>query len=473
VLRKSINFIKNCLSSSWRFSEDGYAIQSRFQMLNIVLFLSIFALLRGVWENYERGMELLEYLELLLALLNFASIILLQLHKKYFHYVTTFLNIEFISLVFLLMLKNPPSDLKHIWLFAFPIITFFFEGSKRGKYWVGAIILSLFAVKLQPFTPIAYTYNQIFYLAFVLLLTSITVYFYQYKVDKDSQTILEQRDELLSFNEVLEKTVKEKTQKLQELNRKLEKKVEKKVAQITQKDALLLNQSRQAAMGEMLSMIAHQWRQPLSTITLQIANLKFNMMLSKSSEEDVENALDQISNTASYLADTINDFQSYFKPNKKSEVIKISLLIEHALNFVKPRVDMYNVMLQNCIEKDAQITININEITQVLINLINNAIDQLNAKNIKEKKICINVSFHNDIFFIDIIDNGGGIDPEIIDNVFDPYFSTKGKNGTGIGLYMAKMIIEQHFHGNISVQNASEGAQFTLTLPQDSTKEDA
>jgi len=232
-----------------------------------------------------------------------------------------------------------------------------------------------------------------------------------------------------------------------------------------------MSQSHQAAMGEMLSMIAHQWRQPLSTITLQIANLKFNTLLGNSTPEELDKALDQISNTASYLADTIDDFQNYFKPNKKSETLNIKMLINHATNFIQPRLNMHDVHLKTFFIEDKNITTRINEITQVIINLINNAIDQLNYKNLEYKEIYIFTEYQEPYFKIHIQDNGGGIDEKIIDKIFDPYFSTKGKNGTGIGLYMSKNIIEKQLQGVLEVKNSKDGADSIITLPQQLEKD--
>lgn len=452
--------------SGWHFDDDDLIQKNRFQILNLTILLSIIALTEGVIRYSLTNNIAMSVIEFLLILINFSFLISLRRTKKYFPAITFFINLEFLLFFFALITIFPPSELKHIWYFAFPVVTFFFEGRKKGARWVILLILSLFISKLQPFIESQYSYAQLFYIAFVLTLVAIMIYFYQYKMDSDNELINKQKELLSEFNEQLELKIKEKTAQLEELNRELERRVEEKVSLLVQKDAMLMNQSRQAAMGEMLSIIAHQWRQPLSTITLQIANLKFNTMLGNSSAKDIDKALDQISNTATYLADTIDDFQNYFKPNKKSETISIKMLINHAVNFIQPRLNMYDVHLKTSFIEDKNITTNINEFTQVLINFINNAIDQLNSKNLAYKEIYILTEYQEPYFKIHIQDNGGGIDEKIIDKIFDAYFSTKRKNGTGIGLYMSKNIVEKQLQGSLSVENNRDGANFTMTLPQ-------
>ena len=228
---------------------------------------------------------------------------------------------------------------------------------------------------------------------------------------------------------------------------------------------MLLAQSRQAAMGEMISMIAHQWRQPLSTITLQISNLKINSLLGKQSVEETNNALEHISDTIIYLSETIDDFQSFFKPNKQQEMRNICELVERGTNFTKSRLNVANIELLYSCDKEIYVFTYPNEFAQVIINIINNAIDVLLERKIEKPVITVSIEQNDHTIEISISDNAGGIDSEISGRIFEPYFSTKGKNGTGLGLYMSQMIIERELGGVLKVENSSEGAKFTVNIP--------
>ena len=295
---------------------------------------------------------------------------------------------------------------------------------------------------------------------------TVIIYFYKGRIDLGNQTILHQKEQLEVFTKELESKVEEKTKELQQLNLSLEQKVEEKAKELVKKDAMILAQSRQAAMGEMISMIAHQWRQPLSTITLQISNLKINSLLGKQSVEETNDALEHISSTIIYLSETIDDFQSFFKPNKQQEIQNICELVERGMNFAKPRLNVANIELLYSCDKEIYIFTYPNEFAQVIINIINNAIDVLLERMIKKPVINVHIEHNEHTIEISISDNAGGIDSTISKRIFEPYFSTKGKNGTGLGLYMSQMIIEGELGGTLKVDNNSEGAEFTINFPR-------
>lgn len=265
---------------------------------------------------------------------------------------------------------------------------------------------------------------------------------------------------------ILNKNLELKTKELQELNLSLEERVAQKVEKITEQEKMMISQSRLAEMGEMMSMIAHQWRQPLATVTLMIANEKIKSMSMAKEEGESGKILDKISDLIIYLSNLINDFQTYFKPDKSTVIISTHLLIERMQQIIQTRLILENVQLhlEECDEEFIETYAN--EVVQVLINIINNAIDILVERNSDMRHIWIKVYSGSSSITISVEDNGGGIAPDIIENVFDPYFSTKSKNGTGLGLYMAKMIIDKHIGGILRVANVRQGAQFTIILPK-------
>ncbi len=240
--------------------------------------------------------------------------------------------------------------------------------------------------------------------------------------------------------------------------------LESKVIQLKAQEKMLISQSRLAAMGEMMSMIAHQWRQPLATTTLMITNYNLKSMLAGDERDERDEIMAKISDTLIYLSDTVDDFQTYFKPETHTEETSINHIVRRAVQFSEPRLKQYNIKIELKCDETLHIQTYVNEMVQVVINILNNAVDALNVGNIENKRILIETQENGEEIILSISDNGGGIAEEMIEKVFEPYFSSKGKNGTGLGLYMAKMIIDKHAHGKISVENNKEGATFNITF---------
>ena len=249
--------------------------------------------------------------------------------------------------------------------------------------------------------------------------------------------------------------------KIEEFNLTLEQKVVEEVEKNRQKDQQILEQSRLAQMGEMISMIAHQWRQPLSAISSTSAGINLKAKLNKLDNDVAIDLSDKISQYSQHLSLTIDDFREFFKSNKEKKDTTYDNLIKSVLNIVESSIINQNInLIKKLNSKDTLHTYE-NEVKQVVLNLIKNAEDILLEKEIKNPQITIETQ--NNI--LTISDNAGGISEDIMDKIFDPYFSTKiKKDGTGLGLYMSKTIIEEHCGGKLSVSNDTDGAVFKITL---------
>jgi PAS domain S-box-containing protein len=261
---------------------------------------------------------------------------------------------------------------------------------------------------------------------------------------------------------------------LAKLNSTLEIRIQKEIEKNQINTKQLVEKSRLAQMGEMLSMIAHQWRQPLTAISATTNNLLLKILIQKDLDKNIfENELKLIAQYSEHLSITIDDFRSFFKNNKEKNYFNIEQLVLKSIDLVK------NSLIQNDIELRTKFnsTINIysfqNEIQQVLLNIIRNAEDILTENNIQRRVIEIETFKKDDnLAIIRLHDNGGGIKEEIIDKIFDPYFSTKlSKNGTGLGLYMSKIIINDHCKGNLYAKNEFNGATFFIELPIEDKEE--
>ena len=237
--------------------------------------------------------------------------------------------------------------------------------------------------------------------------------------------------------------------------------------QVETQQELLIDQSRSAAMGEMIAMLAHQWRQPLQATSMLIQQLTLEKMIDgKISDETLENVTTNTKKQIEYMSKTIDDFRDYFNPDKNKETITVYNLVDKARDLIAYTLKSDDISLKIDIKDDIEILVHINEIVQVLMNIIKNARDALIEINNDNKLISV-ISYRDDSNVImEISDNAGGIPEDIIGQVFDPYFSTKkNKNGTGLGLYMSKSIIEKQGNGILNVKNGDDGAIFSIALP--------
>ena len=249
-------------------------------------------------------------------------------------------------------------------------------------------------------------------------------------------------------------------------NRKLQQRVMEEVKKSREKDKQMLQQSRLAQMGEMLSMIAHQWRQPLSAISATSSTIELKCKLNKIDKEQIVKLAGKISSYSQHLSSTIDDFRDFFKANKTKNKTSCVEIINNVLNIVQISLDNKNITLKKDFQCQSKFVTYSNELKQVILNLIKNAEDVLIEKKIKDPYISLKSYRENGYITIEVGDNAGGIPEDIIDKIFDPYFSTKlKKDGTGLGLYMSKIIIEEHCNGKLSVYNSEDGAVFKIALP--------
>jgi len=252
---------------------------------------------------------------------------------------------------------------------------------------------------------------------------------------------------------------------LKKLNDDLENMVTQRTAELREKDQMLMMQSRQAAMGEMIGNISHQWRQPLNILGMQLQQLQLFYDLGQFNEELLGKNVARSMEIIKHMSKTIDDFRNYFKPDKEKtefnvhESIKTSLsLLEGSLK--NPLIDVAVVA-----NDDPTIYGFPNEFAQVILNIMNNARDVFIERNVSGSKVHIEIFSESKNAVVTIADNAGGIPEDIINKVFDPYFTTKGpQQGTGVGLFMSKAIIEKNMGGRLTVRNIADGAEFRIEV---------
>ena len=275
----------------------------------------------------------------------------------------------------------------------------------------------------------------------------------------------------------LERSLKLSNKELQDLNDNLEKKIILEVNQNREKDKKLIEQSRSAALGEMIGNIAHQWRQPLSAITSTSTGMIVQTELGLVDINDMKKSFENIVDYTNFLTHTIEDFREFFKKDKEIKTFEINECLNKTINIIAASYKDNNIEIIN---KNPEIKAMSsgyqNEIAQVFLNVLNNARDILIEKNVENKKVIIEYDSNDSLYCISFTDNAGGVPQNILPKIFDPYFTTKHKSqGTGIGLYMCKQIVEKHSNGTISAENVEfemdgiiqKGACFKVCLQKD------
>ena len=270
---------------------------------------------------------------------------------------------------------------------------------------------------------------------------------------------------------VLMKKLKESEQsyrvlaeKYEATNRNLEKKIKDEVEKNRQKDHLLIQHSRLAAIGEMIASIGHQWRQPLNSLSLIIQDVREEFEFGQLDEIYIDNFTKESMIQIKHMSRTINDFRKFYKPNNEKSPFSIGSSIEDALSIFSPSLKYYGIEIEFEYRSELMAYGFPNEYSQVVLNILTNARDAFVLKDIKNRKIKIQLSETLKFVTAEFTDNAGGIEPALLNKIFDPYFTTR-PHGTGLGLYMTKMIIE-NMNGLVTVENHDAGARFCLSIPK-------
>ena len=303
-------------------------------------------------------------------------------------------------------------------------------------------------------------YSVLFILIIVMIILFVIYKMFKYEKNEAKKT-KKMNQNLLKMNKELEES--EYQVILQ--NEQLEIKVDRVMERNKENQLLLFQQSKMAAMGEMIGNIAHQWRQPLNALSALNVRLGMKFEVGKLSDKEMLLFEEKSNNLIQRMSSTIDDFRKFFYPNKSSELFRVDLAIKEAIGFIKTSYQVNNIKLINYTSSKIEITNHRNELIQVLLNIFNNSKDAIKGFNPKNGVVLVDVMVSENSLIITIQDNGGGINQEVIDRVFEPYFTTKFQDeGTGIGLYMSKMIIEESMNGYLKLENSENGVLTTIKL---------
>jgi len=296
--------------------------------------------------------------------------------------------------------------------------------------------------------------QTILFLIIAAIGTLITFVLYQNMKKNDDKKISD-------LNHTLELKVKE----LDEFNKSLHKTVQTEVLKQRENENLLIQQSKLAALGEMIGNIAHQWRQPISAVSAIMMNIKWTAISNGVEKSFLDERMKEANAQLKYMSQTIDDFRNFFTPNKEKEYFNLKDESKKAYKILQATLENHNINLQIYATNDINTFGYANEFSQVILNIISNAKDVIIEREIKQPKIEIHLSKDEKNIYCKINDNAGGIDKQYINKIFEPYFTTKEHNGTGIGLYISKEIIHKHMKGTLKAKNIKNGTSFIISIP--------
>ena len=247
----------------------------------------------------------------------------------------------------------------------------------------------------------------------------------------------------------------------------LERRIREEVEKSREKDKILFQQAKLASLGEMLGNISHQWRQPLMEINSIFLPIEGKIILGKKVDNnEIIQAIEKLNSITKFMSDTIYDFRDFFSNNKEKNRFNILEQINSVVNIVSAGLKAHSIRLDIILKKNPELFGYKNEFSQVLINLINNAKDELISRKIKDPYIKITIFEEKNNIVVTIEDNAGGIKVSPIETIFEPFFTYQKHNGSGIGLFMSKLIIEKNMEGKLKASNKDDGAFFEIIIPK-------
>lgn len=288
------------------------------------------------------------------------------------------------------------------------------------------------------------------------------------RADEAEKEQLVIKDKIQKANAILMQRLQEKNRELEEINHSLDQRIREEIEKSRKQEQMLLQQSRLVAMGEMIGNIAHQWRQPLNVLGLSIQNLEMASELGELDHDYIVDMIDTSMKQVTYMSKTIDDFRNFVNPSSAQIRFDLGEAIEESIRLLNPTLNSSSIKTTvHKPETAIKILGNASEFKQVIVNLINNSKDAFIENNIVERMMDIRVVENAERVMIEFEDNAGGIPTEILERIFEPYFTTKEEGkGTGIGLYMSYGIIKEKMSGSIEAINTRNGVKFIISLPK-------
>lgn len=395
--------------------------------------------------------------------------------------ILTNITLSFFLLFFITGFIQTPSPLEAVmFLVIYPIPAILLKPFKTAIIWIVVYIILVLSVLVSGQTALTLSTYEVFQLLLIQSVITMILGYFVFSMKLSGARLKRETQKLSKLTATLEEKVADRTSdlekkkteleqahsKLDQYKDRLEKRVEEEMANVSEKENLLKEQSRLASMGEMVDAIAHQWKQPLNAISMAADMIRSDITKGELSPKLIENneMSDIIHHQIEHMTTTLREFRSFFRPDKKSAPFSLKTCIESVKVLLKDELIKNNIEIQQRDQKDISINGYENEFKHLFLNLINNAKDAFNEKQIKNRIIAIGFNETQYHIIVQVVDNAGGIPEAVIHDIFNPNVTTKGdKEGTGIGLYMSSQIARKH-RGELNVQNTKDGARFTLKL---------
>ena len=460
------------LTGHYHFKEHEKVLKYQIFMLMVLMILASLiiapmGLLRLMEQNPLQASADFTFVAILLLCFH-----LLRRRKEFFKSIARFVIASALVTVLALMFTKPDSFAPVIWISTTIYLMFFLLNKAEAWRWLGIVIVAMTTLYFSGAGLLRFSHSELFIVMGNILLLALVLTWYE-KIKEDNE--LQYRQNAVILQREIDRRTQELQQsnnRLEELNSTLEQRVEEEIVKNREKERIMLAQSRQAAMGDMISMIAHQWRQPITAIGMSAQNMQLDIELEAIDPQRFGNKLQNIVEQTRYLSRTIDDFRNFLRPNKKAVSCTPKNLAEGAVSIIGKSLEHHKITLEKRYETDLPVTTYCNEVIQVLLNVINNAKDIIVINNQKNGVITLRVYAEGDDACFEIRDNAGGIPEAVLPHIFEPYFSTKeSRGGTGLGLYISQMIIEKHLNGSIRAENSGGGARFTVSIPRQPHRE--
>ena len=453
--------------------EKSSADYRRIYLINTLLFIgaSIFTFFT-IFNLLVTHLYIIAAIDIAGLFFSLATIYQIRKNKKTEIAATVVVMILFVTTLGFMYQENH-HDYALFYVAFFPLFAIFLKGIKKGILFTlvyYALFYYMIFQGLQTWEAAAFT--TVSFTNIVVVTLGLLLFTFYYELT---------RKEAFHTIELAHKKEKEQAEVLQlaldELNiykHNLEEKVQAALVEKREQEQMLIQQSKMASMGEMISAIAHQWKQPLSTTSAIANTLKLDLELNEKVDEPLSEGLDNILNQVRFMSQTITDFTGFFKTSNLAESFTLDKAINDVIVLLGEQLKRHNIKLNKTFPNDPISVRGFrNEFLQVILNIINNAKEAIAESqekgelDIEKGLIIIEIQETEGEKLMTIADNGGGIPEDVMQRIFDPYFTTKPEDiGTGIGLHMVKMIVEDKMQGTIEVENQGDGAKFTIRFKQ-------
>jgi len=429
----------------------------------LVFVVSMYSIVRLLEKNYFQAIVDISYVSIAVI-----SYYILQHNTRKYTIIARFVFFISILVAIIVLVHLHNSPMRFLWLATIVYMIFYLFDRKEGIFWTIYIAMLLFALMIYDKRLL-----DINWIDFIILITNIivvmTISTWYANIEKESTKRFEEAKNMLT-REVEHKTLqlKAKTKELQELNDSLEEKISQKIEESRKHEEILFKQAKFAQIGEMINMIAHQWRQPLNAISA--TSISLGLMIEKQKEVDKKVVLSKLNRMGKYIQDlskTIDDFRITYNENRYKDKVNVKDVIDNVIELFKNDLNYRNIDIK--IDYQCELVLNIyrNKFAQVLVNIIKNSEEAFISNGVQDSIIWITTYCDNNHIYVSIKDNAGGIKKNIIDKIFDPYFTTKENfDGTGLGLYVSKIIIQEKLNGDIWVESDKNFTTFYIKIPK-------